>query len=54
MTNLLSSATEDAIRALLYQAALDAVLLHRVGHEDDIVAQLAVGSAQFCRIRQPR
>jgi PhnB protein len=32
---------------LFYQAAFDAVLLHRVGREDDIVAQLAVGTAQF-------
>jgi PhnB protein len=32
---------------VFYQAAFDAVLLHRVGHEDDIVAQLAVGTAQF-------
>jgi PhnB protein len=30
-----------------YQAAFDAVVLHRVGHGDDIVAQLAVGTAQF-------
>jgi len=26
-----------------YQAAFDAVVLHRVGQGDDIVAQLAVG-----------
>ena len=32
---------------VFYQKAFDAVLLHRVGHEDDIVAQLAVGTAQF-------
>ena|ERR1035437_715214 len=32
---------------VFYQTAFDAVLLHRVGHEDDIVAQLAVGTAQF-------
>jgi PhnB protein len=30
-----------------YQAAFDAVVLHLVGDEDDIVAQLAVGSAEF-------
>ncbi len=30
-----------------YQAAFDAVVIHRVGHGDDIVAQLAVGTAQF-------
>ncbi len=30
-----------------YQAAFDAVVLHRVGHGDDIVAQLAVGTAEF-------
>jgi PhnB protein len=30
-----------------YQAAFDAVVLHRVGHGDDIVAQLAVGGAEF-------
>lgn len=30
-----------------YEAAFDAVVLHRVGHGDDIVAQLAVGDAAF-------
>lgn len=30
-----------------YQAAFDAVVLHRVGQGDDIVAQLAVGPAEF-------
>jgi PhnB protein len=30
-----------------YQAAFDAVVLHRVGQGDDIVAQLAVGNAEF-------
>jgi PhnB protein len=30
-----------------YQTAFDAVVIHRVGHGDDIVAQLAVGTAQF-------
>jgi PhnB protein len=30
-----------------YQAAFDAVVLHRVGYGDDIVAQLAVGTAEF-------
>ena len=30
-----------------YQAAFDAVVLHRVGAGDDIVAQLAVGAAEF-------
>jgi PhnB protein len=30
-----------------YQAAFDAVVLHRVGQGDDIVAQLAVGQARF-------
>jgi len=30
-----------------YQAAFDAVVLHRVGDGDDIVAQLAVGTAEF-------
>jgi len=30
-----------------YQAAFDAVVLHRVGGGDDIVAQLAVGTAEF-------
>jgi uncharacterized glyoxalase superfamily protein PhnB len=32
---------------VFYQKAFDAVLLHRVGHEVDTVAQLAVGTAQF-------
>jgi PhnB protein len=30
-----------------YEAAFGAVVIHRVGHEDDIVAQLAVGNARF-------
>jgi PhnB protein len=30
-----------------YQAAFDAVVLHRVGGGDDIVAQLAIGTAEF-------
>jgi PhnB protein len=30
-----------------YQAAFGAVVLHRVGGGDDIVAQLAVGTAEF-------
>jgi PhnB protein len=30
-----------------YQTAFDAVVIHRVGHGDDIVAQLAVGTAEF-------
>jgi PhnB protein len=30
-----------------YQAAFGAVVLHRVGHGEDIVAQLAVGGAAF-------
>ena len=30
-----------------YQTAFDAVVIHRVGHGEDIVAQLAVGTAQF-------
>jgi PhnB protein len=30
-----------------YEAAFGAVVLHRVGHDDDIVAQLAVGDARF-------
>lgn len=30
-----------------YQAAFDAVVLHRVGDGDDIVAQLGVGHAEF-------
>ena len=30
-----------------YQAAFDAVLVHHVGHGDDIVAQLAIGTAGF-------
>ncbi len=30
-----------------YQAAFDAVVLHRVGAGDDIVTQLAVGTAEF-------
>lgn len=30
-----------------YQAAFDAVVLYRVDHGDDIVAQLAVGTAEF-------
>src|SRR5580692_9399744 len=30
-----------------YQAAFGAVVLHRVGDGDDIVAQLAVGNAEF-------
>ena len=30
-----------------YEAAFNAVVLHRVGHGDDIVAQLAVGTAEF-------
>jgi PhnB protein len=30
-----------------YQTAFDAVVIHRVGHGDDIVAQLTIGTAQF-------
>lgn len=30
-----------------YQAAFDAVLVHSVGHGDDIVAQMAIGTARF-------
>ncbi len=30
-----------------YQAAFDTIVLHSVGHGDDIVAQLAVGTAEF-------
>jgi PhnB protein len=30
-----------------YQAAFGATVLHRVGHGDDVVAQLAVGEAAF-------
>src|SRR5664279_5903844 len=30
-----------------YEAAFGAVILHRVGDDDDIVAQLAVGDARF-------
>ena len=30
-----------------YEAAFDATVLHRVGEEDDIVAQLGVGDAAF-------
>jgi PhnB protein len=30
-----------------YESAFDAVVLHRVGQGDDIVAQLAVGTAEF-------
>jgi uncharacterized glyoxalase superfamily protein PhnB len=30
-----------------YQTAFDAVVVHRVGGGDDVVAQLAVGTAQF-------
>ena len=30
-----------------YQTAFDAVVIHRVGCGDDIVAQLAVGTARF-------
>jgi PhnB protein len=30
-----------------YERAFDAVVIHRVGQGDDIVAQLAIGSAQF-------
>ncbi len=30
-----------------YRAAYDATVLHRVGDEDDVVAQLAVGDAVF-------
>jgi PhnB protein len=30
-----------------YEAAFGAVVVHRVGHDDDIVAQLAVGDARF-------
>lgn len=30
-----------------YQAAFDATVVHRVGHGDDIVTQLAVGVAEF-------
>jgi PhnB protein len=39
---------QGARRAVaFYQQAFDAVVLHLVGHEDDIVAQLAVGTAEF-------
>jgi PhnB protein len=39
---------EGASAALtFYRAAFDAVVLHQVGDGDDIVAQLAVGTAQF-------
>ncbi len=30
-----------------YEAAFDAIVLHRVGHGDDIVVQLGVGDARF-------
>jgi PhnB protein len=30
-----------------YEAAFGAVVIHRVGHEDDILAQLAIGNARF-------
>ena len=30
-----------------YEAAFNAVVVHRVGHDDEIVAQLAVGDARF-------
>ncbi|MGH9081152.1 MAG: hypothetical protein ACRDYE_13970 [Acidimicrobiales bacterium] len=30
-----------------YQAAFDAIVLHRVGRGDHLVAQLAVGTAEF-------
>jgi PhnB protein len=30
-----------------YEAAFHATVVHRVGHDDDIVAQLAVGEAAF-------
>jgi hypothetical protein len=32
---------------VFYQVAFDAVVLHRDGDGDDIVAQLAVGTAEF-------
>jgi PhnB protein len=41
----LTSAASAAVA--FYQAAFDAVVLHRVGHGDDIAAQLVVGSAEF-------
>jgi PhnB protein len=40
--------TEQASAAVaFYEAAFGAVVLHRVGHDDEIVAQLAVGDARF-------
>jgi PhnB protein len=30
-----------------YETAFGAVVIHRVGHDDDIVARLAVGNARF-------
>lgn len=39
---------ESAGRALgFYEAAFGAQVVHRVGHGDDIVAQLAIGEARF-------
>lgn len=39
---------EGASRAVtFYQTAFDAIVIHRVGQGDDIVAQLAVGTARF-------
>jgi PhnB protein len=35
----------EAVR--FYEAAFGATVLHRVGHDDDIVAQLGVGEAAF-------
>jgi PhnB protein len=35
----------EALR--FYEAAFGATVLHRVGHDDDVVAQLAVGDAAF-------
>jgi len=40
--------TDHAAAAVaFYEAAFGAVVLHRVGDRDDIVAQLAVGAARF-------
>jgi PhnB protein len=36
-----------AAAVAFYQAGFDAVVLHRVGDGEDIVAQLAVGAARF-------
>jgi PhnB protein len=49
MTSIEPQLWTDRARAAVafYEAAFGAVVLHRVGDRDDIVAQLAVGDARF-------